>query len=332
MPAESQPGTLYWIDHYVVASNDLDRWADFETKVIGAQSLPPARGGGFIAFQDITPCCHHGAMLSTDPLPPSAGLGKGLPRNALFIRREDIDQHLRRLEQYNVPHLDPVRTSSDGEDGISIAWEDPDGNQFEFWSPDRMPEGAMANCSPVGVGRISHVVLECQDLGRAADHFATYCGLEARPSTDMSKDTLVLRMAGGARIIYKKVDTMSERTGGFGKLGAIHAALILRDEDFWPSYERMWESLPEWEFDRESGNFVGAGPDLPARTARHGSSAGRKWYALRGRGDDWYDWDSNCFHFMGGEPANRSFSEYEPHSMEWQLPRYLEANGLAAPR
>src|SRR5436305_10225634 len=79
---DDQPlGTLYWIDHYVVGSDDLDRWGDFQTKLLGAQphgDVGPA-GRRFILFQDLTPCCHHGAMLSPEPLPPSAGLGKGLP-------------------------------------------------------------------------------------------------------------------------------------------------------------------------------------------------------------------------------------------------------------
>ena len=332
MPEDPRPGTVYWIDHYVVGSDDLDRWADFETKVIGSQPLPSVGPAGrrFIAFQDITPCCHHGAMLSPEPLPASAGLGKGLPRHGLFIRQADIDQHLRRLEQYNVPHLDPVRTSADGEDGISIAWQDPDGNQFEFWAPDRLPEGAMAGCTSVGVGRISHAVYECQDLGRAADHFATYCAIEPRQSTDVSADTLVLRLVGGARVVYKKVEAIGQRTGGWGKLNAAHAALVVRDEDFWSNYERMWEAVPEWEYDRATREFVGAGPELPARTSRHGSPAGVQWYDIRGRGDDWYDWDTNCFHFMGGQPQGRSFNEYEAHTMEWHLPRYLQENGIAA--
>ena len=332
MPEDPRPGTVYWIDHYVVASNDLDRWDDFEAKVVGARPLPTRgpEGRRFIAFQDITSCCHHGAMLSPEPLAPSAGLGKGLPRHGLFIRQEDIDKHLRRLEQYDVPHLDPVRTSADGEDGVSISWEDPDGNQFEFWAPDRLPDGAMDECTSVGVGRISHAVYECRDLQRAADHFATYCAIEPRQSTDVSEDTLVLRLVGGARVVYKKVDALGQRTGGWGKLSATHAALVLRDEDFWSNYQRMWDSVPEWEYDRESRQFVGAGPDLPARTARHGSPAGVKWFDIRGRGDDWYDWDTNCFHFMGGQPRGRSFSEYEPHTMEWHLPQYLRENGLVA--
>jgi hypothetical protein len=32
---------------------------------------------------------------------------------------------------------------------------------------------------------------------------------------------------------------------------------------------------------------------------------------------------------MGGAPTNRSFSEYEAHTMEWQLPRFLAANAEA---
>jgi hypothetical protein len=58
-----------------------------------------------------------------------------------------------------------------------------------------MPEGAMANCTSVGVGRISHVILECRDLQHAADLFASYGGIELHPSTDMSAATLVLRTA-----------------------------------------------------------------------------------------------------------------------------------------
>src|SRR5438309_2116738 len=162
MREAQRPGTVYWIDHYVVGSNDLDRWADFEQKVVGSRPLPsegPEDRPRFILFQDITPCCHHGAMRSPEPLPPSAGPGKGLP------------------------------------------------------------------------------------------------------------------------------------TGGWGKLQAAHAALVVQDQDFWPNYERMWAELPEWEYDRERRQFIGSGPDLPARTARHGSPAGVQWFEIRGRGDDWYDWD-----------------------------------------
>jgi hypothetical protein len=89
--------------------------------------------------------------------------------------------------------------------------------------------------------------------------------------------------------------------------------------------------VTEWPYDRESGHFVGAGADLPARTSRHGSPAGRQWFEVKGRGDDWYDWDTNCFHFMGGGPMGGSLAEYEPHTMDWHFPEYLKEHGLTAP-
>lgn len=334
MSVNQHAGTVHWIDHYVVGTDDLDRWADFETKVIGAQSIEQGGPAGrrFILFQNITPFCHHGATLSPDPLPPSAGLGKGLPRFGLYIRQQDIEQHLRRLDELQVPHLDPVRTSAEGEEGISIAWQDVDGNQFEFWAPDRLPAGAMTGCTPLGVGRISHGVFECRDLQRAADHFATYCNLQPLENADVETDTLVLPLMNGARLVYKQVESFGQRTGGWGKLAAAHAALVLRDEDFWPNYELMWANVPEWQLDSEQRRFVGAGPELPARTARHGSPGGMQWFQVRGRGDDWYDWDTNCFHFVGGVPKDSTFTEYEGHTMDWHYPKYLEAHGLTAPQ
>ena len=331
MADTQRPGAVHWIDHYVVASTDLERWTDFQAKVVGSRPFED-RPPRFIAFQRITPCCHHGAMLSKEPLPPTGGLGKGLPRHALFVRQADVDQHVRRLDELNVPHLDPVRTSADGAEGISIAYEDPDGNQFEFWAPDHLPDGAMDNCTSVGVGRISHAVYESRDLQRAADHFDAYCAVEPLSSadSDTDKDTIVLPLLNGARIVYKQRASIGQRTGGWGKLSATHAALAVLDEDFWPNYERMWDGVPEWEYDRAANSFVGAGPDLPARTARHGSPAGQRWYEVRNRGDDWYDFDTNCFHFIGARPNGASFASYEAHSMEWQLPRWLEANGVKA--
>src|SRR5437762_11767661 len=127
---DQRPGTIYWIDHYVVGSDDLERWGKFHEQVIGAQpadQFGPPRG---ILFQNITNCCHHGAQKPLDgKLAPAGQLGKGRPRHALFIRKEDIDEHLRRLDDLKVPHLDPVRTSAEGDEGTAIYWEDPDRNQ-----------------------------------------------------------------------------------------------------------------------------------------------------------------------------------------------------------
>ena len=330
---DQRPGTVYWIDHYVVGSDELDRWGEWGVQVLGAQPQPRVGPPGrqFIHFQDLTTCCHHGAMLSPDPLPASKGLGKGLPRHGLFIRQEDVDKHLRRLDETKTPHLDPVRRSDEGDTGISIAFEDPDGNEYEFWAPDQLPAGAMAEETPVGVGRISHGVYECLDLQRAADHFRRFCAMEPMQSADIPSDTIVLPTVGGARIIYKKVDSLGGRTGGFGKLHAAHAALVVQDEDFFPNYEYMWANVGEWPWDKDARQFVGAGPSLPPRTSRHGSPGGIQWYEVRGRGDDWYDCDTNCFHFMGGVPRDAEFKTYEPHTMDWHFPEYLKEHGLTAP-
>jgi hypothetical protein len=206
-----------------------------------------------------------------------------------------------------------------------------DGNQFEFWAPDQMPDGAMTGETSVGVGRISHGVFESRDLQRTADHFARYCALEPMKSADIPADTLVLPLVQGARLVFKKVEEFGGRTGGWGKLHASHDALVIRDEDFWPSYDKMWAEVAEWEWDPESRQFVGAGLDLPARTSRHGSPGGVIFYEMKKRGDDWYDWDTNCFHFMGGVPEDPTFAKYEGRTMDFHMPEYAQANSIPMP-
>ncbi|HEY3116767.1 MAG TPA: hypothetical protein VGK54_08500, partial [Chloroflexota bacterium] len=147
-------------------------------------------------------------------------------------------------------------------------------------------------------------------------------------NADIPNDTLVLPLAAGGRLVFKKVDKLGQRTSGFGKLNACHAALVVRDEDFVPNYKRMFAGLPDWELD-EKRNFINPGADLPPRTARHGSPAGAKFFDVAGRGDDWYDWDSNQFHFFGGAPVNGSMVDYEPHSMEFHVEEILKALGKA---
>ena len=127
------------------------------------------------------------------------------------------------------------------------------------------------------------------------------------------------------------MDSYGQRTGGWGKLPAAHAALVIKDEDFFRNYDYMWDNVTEWEYDRENRHFVGAGADLPARTSRHGSPGGLMWFEVKGRGDDWYDWDTNSFHFVSGTPKNADFTEYEPHTMDWHFPLYMEAHGLPMP-
>ena len=59
---------------------------------------------------------------------------------------------------------------------------------------------------------------------------------------------------------------IGRRTGGWGILHAVHAALVMREQDFWPAYDYMWDTVPEWKWDPQTRQFVGAGPELPAKT------------------------------------------------------------------
>ena len=326
MLEDQRPGTIYWIDHYTVGTNNLDRWIEFHERILGARTelaSPERRERGI--FQDLTNC-HHGGFVQREAMPPSAGVAKSFPRYGYFVQPEDVEGHVRRLDTYNVPHLDPVRVSSDGEDGTAVYFEDPDGNQFEFWAPTRMPDGAMDGCGPLKIGRISHGVYGSRDLQRTAEFFNRYCALEPAKGADIPADTLVLPLAAGGRLVFKKVDSPAHRTSGRGAYRDLHTALVVRPEDFWPNYERVWNELPEWDFDERNGRYAGDGESLPPRMALHGSPAGRRWIATFGRGDDWYDWDANLFHFFGGAPKGGSMATYEPHSIEDYMDAYLEAH------
>ncbi|HEY3117179.1 MAG TPA: VOC family protein, partial [Chloroflexota bacterium] len=153
---DQRPGTVYWIDHYAVGTKDTGRFAEFHERVLGAQTIPSNRPNPPNIFQ-LLPSGRHGGFRQ-ESLPASKGPGDALPRHGFFIRSEDIDDHLRRLDGCQAEHSDPVRTSADGEEGTAIYWVDPDGNQFEFWAPTYLPAGVMDDAGPVKVGRISHGV------------------------------------------------------------------------------------------------------------------------------------------------------------------------------
>jgi catechol 2,3-dioxygenase-like lactoylglutathione lyase family enzyme len=324
MLEDQRPGTIYWIDHYTVPTNDLDRSIDFHERVLGArtENAPPERRLRGI-FQDMTNC-HHGLFVQREQVPGKSPLGKGYPRHGLFIRPADIDEHLRRLDTCQAPHSDPIRTSAEGEAGTAIYFEDPDGNQFEFWAPDRMTDGAMDDCGPFKIGRISHSVFESRDLQRTAAFFNHYCALDPLVSADIPSDTLVLPLAAGGRLVFKQTDAPGHRTSGRGVYRDLHTALVVRPEDFWQNYERMWAELPEWDFDEQRGRYAGDGTVLPPRMTLHGSPAGRRWKAAFGRGDDWFDWDMNLFHFFVGVPQAGSMRKYEGHAIEDYMGPYLE--------
>lgn len=324
MAQEHQPGTVYWIDHFVVGTNDLNPWIQFTVDVLGAKP-EPIYGLTTIARQQRHPIfcfshlrhCHTGAFLQNDTLPAGPGLGTGLPRYGFYVRPEDIDEHLKRLDAHDVPHTDPRRTSQEGDEGTAIYFEDPAGNQVEFWAPARMPGGAMAEAGPLKVGRISHAVLESRDLDRTAEFFTRFCNLDLASTSDVPKDTLAFRLAGGGRLVFKLVEELDARNNAAARRNGLHTALTVHYDDFFPSYRRLWDALPEWDFDSRSGGTAEAElGTLPARTALHGSAAGRQWKQLYGRGDDFYDWDTNTYHLVGGVPVDGSLVIYEPRYME----------------
>ena len=127
-------------------------------------------------------------------------------------------------------------------------------------------------------------------------------------------DTLVLPMAAGARLIFRQVDELQRRTTGCGLTDA-HTALVVRADEFFPFYERIWAELPEWEHDVTAGTVATDNEQLPPRTVRHPSAGGVRFWSLTKRGDDWFDWDTNLFHFYGGDPINGSMATYQPRNI-----------------
>ena len=99
MSSNEGPGTVYWIDHYVVRTNDGPRWERFHEEALGATLLPEPieigqRRGTFQTFAR----CRHGGFLVRKPLPPTRGLRNGHPRYGFYVYAADIDEHRLRLQ------------------------------------------------------------------------------------------------------------------------------------------------------------------------------------------------------------------------------------------
>src|SRR5438874_941545 len=105
MLEDQRPGTIYWIDHYAVGTNDLPRWVEFHERVLGAQTTPPNRPNPMNIFQEL-PNGRHGGFSQVEQLPPAEAPGTALPRYGFFVRTEDIDSLLRHLDANDVPHTD----------------------------------------------------------------------------------------------------------------------------------------------------------------------------------------------------------------------------------
>jgi hypothetical protein len=324
-------GAVHWIDHYVVGTNDMVAWAEWAVHATGLTRRPliglttAARKRNvkitcFLWWEGGS--CRIGAFLQPEIYPPAKPLGEELPRCGFYIRPQDIDAHLRRLDHHKIRHTDPIKTAADGEEGTVIYFADPDDNQYEFWAPAQMPEGAMEICTAEGVGRISHVVHGARELGRTAAFFEKYCGMQSELNSKTAEGTLVLRLKAGARLVYKLVDKVDERVCGHGPWWDMHTALTVRHEDFLPNYRRMWAELPEEQSYKENLNRTLAEEEaLPARTGLHRSPVGLRWKEICDRGDEFYDWDCHAFHFIGGKPLKKdgSLALYEAVEQEEYL-------------
>jgi catechol 2,3-dioxygenase-like lactoylglutathione lyase family enzyme len=303
-------GVAHWIDHVVVPTNDMTTWLAWAEDVIGIERTPIGglttqarrRNQPIATFLDIGDgSCHFGAFLQTDDLPESAGLGNEYPRYGFFVNAVDLDTHIQRLERLGIAHSAPSSTTTEGFEGAAVRFQDPDGNQWEFWAPAEMPEGAMDVATSLGVGRISSAVYGSRDLQRTAGFFERYFGLGRLDRDDVPEDTLVLPLEAGGRLVYHLTDIVDERVTGHGPWFAMHAAFTVDDDQYMTNYERLWEEVPEEQGTKESLGLSVQDEDLqPARTGLHGSPVGRKWKELYERGDEIYDWDGHAFHFVGG--------------------------------
>jgi len=324
-------GAVHWIDHYVVGTNDMVAWVDWAVNATGITRRPiigltTAARKRNIKITSFLWCeggsCRIGAFLQPEIYSPAKPLGEDLPRCGFYIRPSEVDAHLRRLDRHKIPHSGPIRTAADGDEGKLIFFADPDGNQYEFWAPENMPEGAMDIATECHVGRISHAVFGARDLSRTADFFEKYCGVQAEQNSKTAEGTLVLRMRAGGRLIYKLVDKVDERVSGHGTWWDMHTALTVRDEEFLPSYHRMWAGIPEEKGYKADLNLsIEQQEALPARTGLHRSPVGIRWKEICDRGDEFYDWDCHSFHFIGGRPLkpDGSMALYEAIEQEHYL-------------
>lgn len=328
---DQHTGVAHWIDHVVVPTNDMSAWVAWAEDVIGVEHTPIGglttqarrRNQPIATFLDIGDgSCHFGAFLQPDDLPASAGLGNDYPRYGFFVDPADLETHVQRLDRLGVTHSEPLSTTTEGVEGTAVRFQDPDGNQWEFWAPADMPAGAMDVATSLGVGRISSAVYGSRDLQRTAAFFERYFGLTRTDSAAIPEDSLVLPLQAGGRLVYHLTDSVDERVTGHGPWFAMHAAFTVYDDQYMANYERLWAEVPE-ELDTKSSLALSVQEEdtQPARTGLHGSSVGRKWKELYERGDEIYDWDGHAFHFIGGiaiQP-NGSLATYRAKPQEAYL-------------
>ncbi|MEA2640279.1 MAG: Glyoxalase/Bleomycin resistance protein/Dioxygenase superfamily [Chloroflexota bacterium] len=283
---DPRPGAVHFIDHYAVPTADLMRWQQFMQNALGGVyyythglvSREEARGARprtfyWVGAQEI------GGFLQRRALPAPGPLGRSYPRFGYWTRQAELDAHRRRFDALGVAASDPVRTSEDGEPGTAVYFTDPDGNQYELWAPDELPEAAMEGGNALGLGRISHAVLESTDLDRTTDFYGRFCAVEPIQSADIPKDTVAFRLAGGGRLVFKQVEAIGARTGGHETWEGQHAALTVRPDEWELVHRRIWDGLP-------SDRFM-----------QHPKVARGEMEAKLELGGYFYDWDGNSYHF-----------------------------------
>lgn len=307
MAEDQRPEAAYWIDHFVVPVNDVARWKEFTRRVLGGEDLGGGEGAGHLSFMLVGPH-HNGGSFRKEALPEPSPLGTALPRYGFYVRAEDLDTHRRRFEEYGVEASEPIHTSAGGEEGTAVCFRDPDGNEYELWAPRSLPPGAMDSSNPMGLGRISHAILESRDLDRSLAFHSSYLAVDPVHSADIPKDMAVLRLAGGGRLLFQKIEPEAETRGG-ERMG-VHAAFTVRDEEWDLVHERLWDGLPEAPQDAPQAPGPSSSWQLhPAWTRQRASMVQRGIVAPRGYG--FTDWDNHPFHYVRGAFAPGDGASYE---------------------
>ena len=99
-----------------------------------------------------------------------------------------------------------------------IYFEDPDHNQFEFWAPDRLPEGAMQKASRSALD--ASVTASQSGTSTAPRPSTTAIAASTRSSADIPDDTLVfpsprepdrLQKGRHARRAHRRIHALARR-------------------------------------------------------------------------------------------------------------------------
>ena len=312
-------GAAQWIDHFCVPTNDLLRHLDFMQGVLGGrlhlqlglttQSL--LHDQPMMAYHMVGRYHAIGGFVQDRMLPETKPPGKGSPRWGFFVRGSDLPAHVARLNEHLAPRTEPVATTKYGAPGTLVAFNDPDGNQYELWAPTDMPTAAMENDNPVGIGRISHVALETRDLERASAFYTALAGAVPAVSDAIPDGTAVLQLGTAGFLVFESVDDLSPRSGGSAFWRGQHLSLTVREDEYLAAHRRYWDELPEGEYltlrdeaSREQGRL------LPARTVIHGLFARGERKSEHDRGTTIYDWDTMNFHLVGGVPLDDGMAHY----------------------